>query len=359
MTRLTHIFITALLLLAACSGEPTSHPGDTSPDGLPDLPEPEPDAPEPDLLPDLHDSDTEPDTEPDTNPDIEPDLAFDTFDAFDTHDTSPPPCPTWSEPAPVGALENPELVELSGLVASLTQDGVFWAHNDSGDGPWLFALDGTGADLGVVGVDGAGAEDWEDIGTGPCPGLDESCLYIGDIGDNGGSRSHIKVYVVPEPALNPGPNPGRERANVIITAHLTYPGGPRDAEALVVDPDTGDVYIISKIFWGGCDVFRATAPLQEGDPTEMELIATVSMNFITGADSAPDGTRLLSRNYVSADLFVRAPDAPFSALFSAPPCDAPLASESQGEAVAFTAEGDAYLTIGEGKGATVNHVGAE
>ena len=204
--------------------------------------------------------------------------------------------------------------------------------------------------------DGKYLAHWE---AGSCPEGQGDCLYIGDIGDNGGSRSHVTVYVVPEPEPGTEPNPRRERASVLVTAHLTYPGGPRDAEALLVDPDTGDVYIIEKVFFGGCDVFRAAAPLQEGDPTEMESFVEIAINFVTGADAAPDGSRVLVRNYQSMDLLVRTPDAPFSTLFAATPCDAPLASETQGEAIAFTAEGDAYLTIGEGQGATVNHVAAE
>ena len=55
-----------------------------------------------------------------------------------------------------------ELRESSGLAISRTQPGVLWSHNDSGDGPNLYALDISGKLLGVFRVNGAMARDWED-----------------------------------------------------------------------------------------------------------------------------------------------------------------------------------------------------
>jgi len=68
----------------------------------------------------------------------------------------------------VGAVPD-ELKESSGLAISRTQQGVLWSHNDSGDGPSLYAIDIAGKLLGVFHVSGAMARDWEDISTGPCP----------------------------------------------------------------------------------------------------------------------------------------------------------------------------------------------
>src|SRR5262245_877881 len=43
------------------------------------------------------------------------------------------PCKLFSSPAPVGQVQNIELIEISGLAASRTRPGVVYAHNDSGD----------------------------------------------------------------------------------------------------------------------------------------------------------------------------------------------------------------------------------
>ena len=65
----------------------------------------------------------------------------------------------------VGVLPD-ELRESSGLAISRTQPGVLWSHNDSGDGPNLYAVDISGKLLAQYRVDNALARDWEDISTG-------------------------------------------------------------------------------------------------------------------------------------------------------------------------------------------------
>ena len=91
----------------------------------------------------------------------------------------------------VGAVPD-ELKESSGLAISRTQPGVLWSHNDSGDGPSLYAIDISGKLLGVFRVSGAMARDWEDISTWsvsrrmstPAPPEKSECLFIADTGDN-------------------------------------------------------------------------------------------------------------------------------------------------------------------------------
>ena len=106
------------------------------------------------------------------------------------------------------------LREASGLAASRRHAAVLYSHNDSGDGPHLYALNATdGSLLAVYRVTREGdgpaanrtavdARDWEDMAVGPCPvrrGVGEggSCLYV--------TKHPARPDVVP--------NPGR-RANV-------------------------------------------------------------------------------------------------------------------------------------------------
>jgi hypothetical protein len=68
-----------------------------------------------------------------------------------------------------GTFRSARLIESSGVAASRTHAGILWTHNDSGDGPNLYATDLHGTDRGAVRVPGAAAVDWEDIALGPCP----------------------------------------------------------------------------------------------------------------------------------------------------------------------------------------------
>ena len=139
----------------------------------------------------------------------------------------------------LGRAENPAITELSGLAR--TQDGRFWTHNDSGDGPRVFELDTTGAFLREVAVQGAEAYDWEDIA------IRGDTLYVADIGDNLGARESVQVYRFELPE---GPTAQA------TTLTLRYPDRPRNAEALLVDPRTGELAIITKDFSGVAEVFR-------------------------------------------------------------------------------------------------------
>jgi hypothetical protein len=129
-----------------------------------------------------------------------------------------------------------ELAEASGITASRRTPGAFWAVNDS-EQPVIYALDAKGVVTGRVRVTGATVEDWEAIAVGPC--RSGTCLYVGDIGDNNGTRKQITIYRVPEPAI------GDDMTATAEVFHATYPDGPQDAESLVLTSD-GSLYIVTK-----------------------------------------------------------------------------------------------------------------
>src|SRR5881628_681757 len=75
------------------------------------------------------------------------------------------PLPLQSAPAtPRVILEssfrNRRLNESSGVAVSRKHRGLLWTHNDSGDGPYVYATDLSGADRGTVQIRRARAVDW-------------------------------------------------------------------------------------------------------------------------------------------------------------------------------------------------------
>src|SRR5215211_1102238 len=109
----------------------------------------------------------------------------------------------YGPPVTVTTIKDKSISESSGLVASRTTPGAYWTHNDSGDGPFIYAFDTRGDSLGTFRVSGVQARDWEDIAAGPGPQANRSYLYIGDIGDNDSVRLEVIVYRVAEPSLSP------------------------------------------------------------------------------------------------------------------------------------------------------------
>lgn len=88
----------------------------------------------------------------------------------------------------VSELPGP-LTESSGLL--LLEDGTLLSHNDSGSKPELYVFSpGSNEVLRRIAVKGAGNRDWEEITA------DQGHIYIGDFGNNSGSRKDLVIYIV-------------------------------------------------------------------------------------------------------------------------------------------------------------------
>lgn len=246
----------------------------------------------------------------------------------------------------VGIVETDLIREASGIVASRQNRDVLWIHNDSGDRARLYALDTKGKLLGVCTVTGARARDWEDIAIGPGPEVKQHYLYIGDIGDNSGSYSSIRVYRVREPKVGGSAAFGRMKIGPAETIELTYPDKARDAETLLVDPQTGDLYVISKreLF---SRVYWAPYPQSTTSPTVMKRVAALPWGFAVAGDVSPDGGRVIVRSPYNASLWVRPEGQPLWHAFGGKPFGIPLAGEPQGEGISFDGRGRGYFTVSE------------
>jgi hypothetical protein len=273
----------------------------------------------------------------------------------------PPPKPPVLDAACRGALSasmpgtiaSNAVAELSGLAAARRTGGVWWGHNDSGDSARVFAIGNDGRDLGEFRLSGATAVDWEDIAVGPGPSAGVSYIYAADIGDNSRVRPNVVVYRVPEPAVNAGATvpPAPQALSGVAALRLVYPGGARDAEALLVDPVSGQLFVVTKDVSGNAVVFRATANLAAGSTTMLTQVATVSLGFlgaVTGADVTPAGDVVGLRTYGRVVLFERRSGSALQDAFAQSSCDGATASEGQGESLGFTSDGRGYVTASEG-----------
>jgi hypothetical protein len=205
----------------------------------------------------------------------------------------------------------------------------------------VYALEADhGGVVGKVRVAGAKVGDWEDISVGVCP--HGTCLYIADIGDNGGVRDHITVYRVAEP------EPTAQATGPVEAFHATYPDGPQDAEALFVTAQ-GQLFIITKGRAGSTAVYGF--PANASGQTRLERMHTLSLASepsapkITDAEASADGHWVALRThdfvhfYRTTDLISGTPREAFHA-------DVRSLHEPQGEGVALSAAGDVYL-VGE------------
>ena len=135
-------------------------------------------------------------------------------------------------------LTDPTLVESSGLAVSATHPGVLWTHNDGGSVRQVLAVDRHGSTVATVTLAGIDPYDPEAL----APGTDDQgrpALFLGDLGDNRRSRPDVSVFRFREPT---------RLADATVPARwyrFTYPDGPHDAEALLVDAD-GRIMVATK-----------------------------------------------------------------------------------------------------------------
>ena len=287
------------------------------------------------------------------------------------------------EEASPGRVRDPALIEASGVVASRRHDGVLWAHNDSGGAGGIHGFNLAGDDLGFYALGPAGAgipvTDVEDIA------LFEDRIYLADIGDNLRQRSSVAIHVFDEPAPGGGGN-----LTDVSTIEARYPDGPSDAEALLVDPASGGLLIMSK------DLDDRDAPTRlyalppqpdtgTSEPVTMELVGSLDVaalsrrssafsvngllfpGSVTGADVSDDGSVIAVRTYGSVWLFARAPGRTLAQALASEPCEGGAAAETQGESVGFLPDdrSDAsprsirYVTVSEGTNPPINVVTVE
>lgn len=258
------------------------------------------------------------------------------------------------EPAQLATLEDRRVKESSGLVASRRAPGLFWTHNDSGDGPFVYAFDRAGRSRGTFRVEGASALDWEDIAAGPGPARGQSYLYAGDIGDNGRARAFVVVYRFPEPEVSATADPPKEARTTqpAEAIRLKYPDGAHNAEALAVHPTTGDLYVVTKAN-ASADVYKLAAPFDPNVVNTLVKVATLRGpdffgTLVTGADISPDGRRVALCDYAQGyELTLPEGSKGFDDIWRQTPAALSLGARLQGESIAYRLDGAALLATSE------------
>ena len=211
---------------------------------------------------------------------------------------------------------DPAIVEASGLVV---RDGFFVTVNDSGDGGRIFTVDGSGETVGTT--------TWADEPTDTealAPAGDGE-VWVGDIGDNPGSRSSLTVLKVP---FGPG-----DRTVTPEAYELVYPDGAHDAEALLAQPRTGQLFVVTKDIFGGT-VYAAPRELSADGPNELAPVVDTK-GFVTDGSFFPDGRSYVLRDYGTAAIY-SFPDHERLASFRLP-------SQQQGEGISVAEDGSVHI----------------
>jgi len=255
-----------------------------------------------------------------------------------------------------GTIDTALLPEVSGAAFSSANPGIIWVHNDSGGGNFLYGISSRTAEVvAVYRIGGVSILDWEDTSCGPGPESGISYIYIGDFGDNERKR-HVKHIIrVKEPVIQQGSSSGPVLLHDTHTISFMYPDGYHDAETLLLDPLSGDMYIVTKSP-GTSLIYRLPADTPVNAVYAAQRCCSLDLPQATGGSVSADGARILIKNYFSLFYWDRDPDRSFASAFDAPPQLLPYIPEPQGEAVCWNREGNGFFTLSEQKGPLPVHL---
>ncbi len=261
----------------------------------------------------------------------------------------------FEKPEIVSIVASNEVNESSGLAVSRCQKDVFWTHNDSAGGPLIYAFSSNGKPLGTWRVAGAMNFDWEDIAT-VRSSSGECYLYIGDIGDNEKKFDVHFVYRVREPIIEPGTSPSQKEPLSTEAAELlrfSYAAGRQNAEALLVHPETFEIYILTKRFDAASEVYKLRPVFKPGDVQTAQLVGEISLpalpnGLVTGGDISQDGTRLVLCDYYSGyELALPLRAKRFDEIWLEKPAVVDLGKRDQGESVAYSPDANSVFATSE------------
>ena len=190
------------------------------------------------------------------------------------------------------------------------------------------------------------------IGPGPEPG--QSYIYAGDIGDNPSKRKEIVVFRVREPSIKPDESAPSKQSPIptepAVPIRLKYPDGSHNAEALMVHPSTGDLYIVTKAGSSTAGVYKLRAAHQASGSATLEHLASISFRTVTGGAISSDGRRVAICGYFEAIEFDLGDkiDGAFDEIWKQTPVSVDLGTRLQGESVCYRADGKALIATSEG-----------
>lgn len=175
-------------------------------------------------------------------------------------------------------LHSPNLDETSGL---LFYNNKLFTFNDSGGQAEIYEINSTnGSIVRTVTINNATNVDWEDISQ------DATHIYIGDIGNNNGNRTNLKIYKILKSDFDNTDNIATAETIAYSYANqTTFNSLPNnnnwDAEGLI---SFGDKLLIFTKNWVNNIVNVYSVPKTNGNHSA-QLVSTYNTNgLITGAD---------------------------------------------------------------------------
>lgn len=240
-------------------------------------------------------------------------------------------------------LTDKKLEEISGIAASVTNPDLLWVHNDSGNPAAIYLINQQLEIKLECKLGDIKNRDWEDIAVGPGPEPGKRYVYVADIGDNNAKHDVKYIYRFEEPVAS------TQQDNITITEFdtiaFTLEDGKKDTEAIMVHPETNDIYLVSKrekpVY-----VYQLTSPFSTTDTLVAKKLLSLPLTQIVSAGFSPNGEEIVMKNY--DDIYYwQLGQKPVGEALAGQPTNLCYSEEPQGESIAFNTEGSGFYTLSE------------
>lgn len=235
---------------------------------------------------------------------------------------------------PTEKAVKPLIEEASGIADSKANPGNLWVQEDSGRPAQLFLLGHDGKVLKKIALKGIVNRDWEDIA------LVSNELFVGDIGDNNQAYPEYFIYQFTEPASI------TDTVSTIKQIRFRYPDGSHDVEAFVVDPQTKDIYLLTKQD-NPAKLYKIAYPYDYNALNQAAFVGNVKYTGLVSASISADGQEILLKTYTSLYYYRRNSNEAMADALQQNFTNIPYNLEPQGEAVTFAADNSGFFTLSE------------
>lgn len=232
------------------------------------------------------------------------------------------------------------LDEASGIADSKANPGYLWVHQDGGTPNEIALLSHDAGFLKKISIKSAINNDWEDIAlaSGPVAGI--NYIYLADIGDNDQVKSQYSIYRFAEPGASANEVSDYDKIN------FKYPDGAHDADAILVDNTTKDIYIITKKDVSS-RIYKLAYPQSTASINTAVLSGSLSFNDVTSAAFSPDNKEILVKTYEKIYYWKKKKEQTIEQTLAEAPLTLSYQLEPQGEAVCFKNDNSGFFTLSE------------
>ncbi len=242
-------------------------------------------------------------------------------------------------------LSSEDLKEQSGIAESVLNNDLLYVQEDSGNANKIFGFNHNGQLKTSIDLPQSFNRDWEDIAVAPGPEKGISYIYLADIGNNFGLFKTFTIYRFKEKNYKNN-YPEKDTINTIEKITFQYPEKPKDAEAIMVNPVTKDIYVVTKEK-DKANVYVAAYPQKLKTLNTLTLFCTLPFSQITSAAISATGTEIIMRSTKNIWYWKIAPKSTVLQTLKKQPVSINFEDEPQGEGICFSKQINGFITSTE------------